>query len=295
MAGRERLLAAAVALATGLVGFTIGRTSAEEPDPRPRAVVERLKVEAPSVTVSSGATDSPRGAPDSLEHRTVPRLGARAAVTSTRARTESEGAPSVRVRTAESSRRRVRLGDVDLTGVGYDRGDPAAPVVLVDFSDFGCPFCAQFARETYPAIDREYVQTGKVFLKYVPFLAGFPRGREATRAAECAGEQGKFWEMADALYARPSTWQKSSDPLMTLRAMASGVGVDTTAYWACYATNAPDRRVRRATDIARRMHVRVTPSFVLDGRAIEGALPLTEWRRLLDVALLIKEARRETP
>lgn len=67
------------------------------------------------------------------------------------------------------------LGSTDLTGIGYDRGSVTAPVVIIDFSDFGCPYCGQFSLETYPALEREYVTTGKVLFKYVPFLVGmFP-------------------------------------------------------------------------------------------------------------------------
>lgn len=184
------------------------------------------------------------------------------------------------------------LGDLDLTAIGHDRGDPDAPLVLVEFSDFGCPHCGEFARAVFPSIDREYIRTGKVYFKYVPFLAGFPHGREATRAAECAADQGKFWEMADALYASQSAWQKAWDPHAELRKVGGGAGLDTSAYWACYSVHRPDARTRRATDAADAVHVRVTPSFVLDGRPIEGALPLDAFRRLLDAALLQREARR---
>ena len=74
-------------------------------------------------------------------------------------------------------------GGIDLTGIGYDRGSSSAPVVMIDLSDFACPYCAEFSKETYPAIEKEYVKTGKLFFKYVPFLVGsFPHSDEATRA-----------------------------------------------------------------------------------------------------------------
>ncbi|MHB8839651.1 MAG: DsbA family protein, partial [Gemmatimonadaceae bacterium] len=108
-----------------------------------------------------------------------------------------------------SAPRRVVIGGVDLTGIGYDTGSPGAPIVMVDFSDFGCPFCGRHALETQPALEREFVATGKVFYKYVPFVMGmFPNGDVAARAAECAAEQGKLWEMHDALYADHSAWKR---------------------------------------------------------------------------------------
>lgn len=70
--------------------------------------------------------------------------------------------------TFQTPARHVVLGDIDLTGVGYDVGDHVAPVVVIDFSDFGCPYCEQFTRETYPVLEREYVQMGQSVLQVRP-------------------------------------------------------------------------------------------------------------------------------
>lgn len=185
-----------------------------------------------------------------------------------------------------ATQRRVVLGDVDLTGIGYDRGSPSAPVVMIDFSDFGCPFCAQFTHETFPVIEREYIRTGKVFFKYVPFVVGmFPHAAEASRAVECAGEQGRFWEAADQVYATQREWKQSADPRATLAAAAHSAGADAAKFSRCYDDRHTDARTRRATDAANTLGVRVTPSFVVDGRPIEGALPVAEFRKILDAAL----------
>lgn len=197
--------------------------------------------------------------------------------------TESPIAPSTATPAAQ---RRVVLGDVDLTGVGYDRGSPSARVVMIDFSDFGCPYCAQFTRETFPVIEREYIRTGKVFFKYVPFVVGmFPHAAEASRAVECAGEQGRFWEAADQVYATQREWRQSADPRTALVTAARSAGADPTAFSRCYDDRHTDRRTRRATDVANTLGVRVTPSFVIDGRPIEGALPVEEFRKIIDAAL----------
>lgn len=189
--------------------------------------------------------------------------------------------------------RHVVLGDVDLTGIGYDAGSADAPVVIIDFSDFGCPYCAQFTRQSYPAIEREYIRTGKVFFKYVPFIVGmFPHSGEATRAAECAGEQGRFWPMADNVYDAQGDWKRSSDPRASLMRAATAAAADTTKLASCYADRHTDARTRRATDIADRLGVRVTPSFVVDGRPVEGALPLPEFRRVIDAALATAKSPR---
>jgi protein-disulfide isomerase len=194
---------------------------------------------------------------------------------------------------APAGPRRVLLGDLDLTGVGHDVGSATAPVVIIDFSDYGCPYCGEFTRETYPTIEREYVRTGKVFFKYVPFIVGmFPHSADATRAVECAAEQGRFWPMLDRVYDAQKEWRTSSDPRALLTSLASAAGADTATLARCYADRHTDARIARATGLANQVGVRVTPSFIVNERPIEGALPLADFRRVIDAALLVATARK---
>ncbi len=178
--------------------------------------------------------------------------------------------------------RRVVVDGVDLTGVGYDEGSPTAPVVVVNFSDFGCPYCASFSRETYPSLAREFVETGRVLFKYVPFAMGsFPNGKQAARASECAAEQGRFWPMHARLYARQREWKNTVAAFPVFREEAARLGLDAAAFARCYDTRVTDRRTERASIIAKRLGVRATPTFYVDGRAVEGALPLAQFQVLL--------------
>jgi len=223
--------------------------------------------------------DSPRH--ESSSGDVAATVGQTAPASATTARVDSASASS-----AERSPRRVVINGVDLTGVGYDRGSDSASVVVVNFSDFGCPYCGSFARETEPAIEREYVETGKVFLKHVPFVAGmFPNSRQAARAAECAGEQGKFWPMHDRLYATQKEWKPALSPYALFQKHAASIGLDAARFSTCYTGEALHPRTRQATEAADRLGVRVTPSFIVNGRPVEGALPLAQFRVLLDAAL----------
>ena len=189
--------------------------------------------------------------------------------------------------------RRVLLGSLDLTGLGHDQGSITAPVVIIDFSDFGCPYCGEFTRETYPVLEREYVRTGKVFFKYVPFIVGmFPHAAEATRAVECAAEQGRFWAMADHVYEAQKAWKSGGDPRSLLTGIAGVVGADTTRLSQCYADRRTDTRTARANAAASTVGVRVTPSFVVNERPIQGALPLADFRKVIDAALLVEAAKQ---
>ena len=204
-----------------------------------------------------------------------------------------DAAAATTARAATPPRRLVAIADTDITAIGYDRGRPSAPVVVVDFSDFGCPYCGEFEREAMPSIDREYISTGKVYFKYVPFVAGmFPNSIQATRAAECAADQGQFWQMHDRLYASQPEWKKHLAPFQLFLRDAAELQLDGGRFSACYVSRRSDVRTERATSVANRVGVRVTPSFVVNGHPVEGALPLAEFRKLLDDALTSASRKR---
>jgi protein-disulfide isomerase len=176
----------------------------------------------------------------------------------------------------------VVVNGIDLSGMGYDKGNPLAPIVIVEFSDFGCPYCAEFARETFPAIDSEFVAPGKVYFKYVPFVIGmFPNALEAARAAECAGDQAGFWPMYERLFSAQAEWKRARTPDALMAQYAVRAGLDESRFASCYARAQTHPGTARADDAAERLGVRVTPSFIVNGRPIEGALPLADFRRLL--------------
>lgn len=248
-----------------------------------------------SVTLRTSATPSPAARAESRS--TAPAEPSSSSSGRAASKSSSTGAapapadtPPLAAASSERSPRRVVVQGVDLTGVGYDKGSPTAPVVVVNFSDFGCPFCGSFARQTQPSIEREYVQAGKVFFKYVPFVMGmFPNGDEAAHASECAAEQGRFWPMHDALYASQAEWKKARDPLPAFERYAHEVGLDVPRFAKCYAIPDVNPGTMRANVAAGKLGIRVTPTFVVNGKGVEGALPLPQFRQLLDAA--IAEAR----
>lgn len=180
---------------------------------------------------------------------------------------------------------RSRQG-IDLRGVGYDLGDPRAPIAVVEFSDFGCRFCGQFARETFPTLREEFIETGKVRWKYVPFVLGiFPNGDRAAIAGECAAQQGEdaFWAMHDLLYERQGEWRSEGGAARSIFAgYAAEVGIDGKAFSECYDANQTAPTVARNDRLGRELGVRATPTFFINGVRVEGALPLELFRRVFD-------------
>lgn len=167
---------------------------------------------------------------------------------------------------------------------GYARGAERAPVVVVEFSDFGCPYCGKFALETYPALHREFVETGKVRWIYVPFVMGmFPNGAEAALASECAGDQGveKFWAMHDALFDAQRAWKSERNPAAVFNGLARDASLDVAAFESCYAQARPRARIAESNALADEAGVRATPTFFVQGQRVQGALPLETFRALL--------------
>lgn len=177
-------------------------------------------------------------------------------------------------------------GQVLLDTLGYDVGDPEAPVRMVEFSDFGCGYCRTFHVDVWPTIQQEYVATGKVYWKYVPMILGrFSNAREAAMAGECAGAQGHFAAMSDLLFNEQSSWKDGGDPDAVLESMAQRAGVDMGAWRECVATDARADRVDAGTQVSRQAGVRGTPTFFIMGYApLPGALPLELFREVLDTA-----------
>ncbi len=171
---------------------------------------------------------------------------------------------------------------------GFDRGAERAPVTVLEFADFGCPYCARFAAVTYPSLEAEFVKTGRVRWRYVPFSLGiFTNDDEAARAGECAGEAGRtaFSRMHDRLFAEQEGWKATPDPAGTFAAIAAGAGMDRARFADCYVGDGAKRLVLAANALADALGVRATPTFFVNGYRVEGSLPPEQFRSLLEEAL----------
>ena len=171
------------------------------------------------------------------------------------------------------------------------RGSSTAAVALIAYSDFECRYCGAFARETLPAVLREYVGSGRLRLAYRHLTPPtHRRALPAAVAAECAGQQGKFWEMHDRIFARQSELDDAS-----LTAHAGALGINLAAFASCQTDRATADRVARQSTEARKLGIAGTPSFFIgrvqpDGRvkvtsSLRGAVPLEALQKALDQEL----------
>lgn len=161
----------------------------------------------------------------------------------------------------------VPLGD------GPTRGDATAPIVMVEFSDYECQFCGRFARESFPAIEREFIATGKVrhVFRSFPLEAIHKRAFKAHEAAACAGSQKRYWPFHDRLFAN----QRALEPA-DLLAHAAAVGLDTGAFKACLDSGTMAARVRQDIDAGTQLGVQGTPLFLIGRPGPGGTLTVVK-------------------
>ncbi len=191
-----------------------------------------------------------------------------------------------------AARRQAPLPDAPIHfSRGAAKGDDRANVGVVIFSDFECPFCGKFARETLPAITARYVDTGRVrfVFRHLPLERIHPHARLAAQSTECAREQGRFWQLHDALFEEPRRLQRDD----LVRKASSIDGLDVSRFTNCLTLDIQGAISADVQD-ARSLAVTGTPTFFF-GRIIDdqlevvrresGALPVDVFSRILDELL----------
>ena len=155
---------------------------------------------------------------------------------------------------------------------GFTMGSDSAPIEIIEYSDFECPYCAQFAAVQMPTIRDQLIETGKVRWRYRDFpLPAHRHSRVASHASHCAAEQQKFWEMHDQLFYNHSWAQRDRDPSRTFREFATKIGLDLGAYDACMTSRRHGGRIEASRLEGERMGVNGTPTFFINGRLYQGS------------------------
>ena len=165
-------------------------------------------------------------------------------------------------------------------------GNGKATVWMIVISDFQCPYCKAWHDESWAAIRKDYVDTGKIRVAYVNLPLEMHRNAwPAAEAAMCAAEQGKFWAMQDALFRAQDEWKALGDPAAAFESMAAGVGADVAALRSCVKAGVTRPLILADADRAAKAGVSSTPTFFVGARAVVGAQPLAAFREALDAAL----------
>jgi len=161
------------------------------------------------------------------------------------------------------------------------KGDANAPVTIIEFSDYECPYCGRYYTNTYPSIVSDYVDTGKVKIVFRDFPLSFhPNAQKAAEAAECAGEQDTYLEMHDMLFENQDSLGVSA-----LKGYAEDLGLDTEVFNSCLDNGDMRSEVQKDLRDGSAAGVSGTPSFFINGKKIVGAQPYSVFKAEIEAAL----------
>ena len=164
-------------------------------------------------------------------------------------------------------------------------GNPKAKVTVVEFSDFQCPFCRSFWSGAYQQIKKEYVDTGKIKFVFRDYPLPFhPAGQVSAESAECADEQGKFWEMHDKIF-QEQTKQGTGTVtygVTELKKWASQIGLDSAKFNQCLDSGKYKSEVEKDLADGSAYGVSGTPTLFINGKPVVGAQPFSVFKAVID-------------
>lgn len=168
-------------------------------------------------------------------------------------------------------------------GVDYDRnllrGDAQAPVTIVEFADYQCPYCEK-AEASIRELIKKYPGKVNVAFRDFPLTSIHPYAQKAAEAARCAGKQGRFWEYHDGLF---NAQAKLDEP--GLQALSHTLGLDEKAFSSCLQSGEFAKEVGRDQEDGKRAGVSSTPGFFINGIFLNGAQPVAEFEKIIDSEL----------
>jgi protein-disulfide isomerase len=171
---------------------------------------------------------------------------------------------------------------------GYVIGAATAPIEVVEYGDFECPSCARFATLTEPDVRTRLVDKGIIRFRFIDFPLSMHRNTwPASRAAACADEQGKFWEMHDALFQTQDQWngETTSKPNGFFKQLAGQIGLNQQQFDQCVDSKKTQAKIQAHEQLAEQQHIQATPSFIIGGKIVEGPRAYDEFKTYVDSAL----------
>ncbi len=163
-------------------------------------------------------------------------------------------------------------------------GEADAPVTIIEFGDYQCPYCGRFVTNTWPQIDAQYVQSGQVRFGFWNFAFLGPESTWAAEAAECAADQGKFWEYHDKLYSSQMGENQGAFNKDNLKAFAAELGLDTQAFNACLDSGKYTALIQEDANTAG-AYAHSAPTFLVNDQSIVGAKSFEVFRQVIELLL----------
>jgi protein-disulfide isomerase len=160
-------------------------------------------------------------------------------------------------------------------------GDPNAPITMIEYSDYQCPFCKRFFDESEVILRKEYIETGKVKMIYRDFpLPGNPYAMPAAEAANCAKDQGKFWAYHDLIF-------KNQNNLATIDylKLAEELKMNVQEFKNCLDSNKYTQKIQNDYNLGSSIGVNGTPTFFINGKQVVGAQPYSVFKNIIEQEL----------
>lgn len=192
--------------------------------------------------------------------------------------TQTASAGAVQTRSANN----LEVMKLIIEETRHFKGDPNAPVTIIEFSDFQCPYCGSWTADAGAKIASSYIDQGKVRLGYFHFVFLGEESQTAAEASECAGDQGKFWEFHDLLFQRQNGENKGAFSVENIKKFAQELSLDTAAFDECLDSGKYTEIVTKQGQIARQLGVQSTPSFLLNGTPMVGAQPFEAFQQIIE-------------
>ena len=173
------------------------------------------------------------------------------------------------------------------------KGSPKAPVTVYEMSDFQCPYCRNFAQETFPELERSYITTGKVRWVFInfPLTDIHPHAAAAAQLALCAAKQNGFWRVHDLLFQYQDVWAPLKEAGPFFVSLADSAKLSKQAVLTCLEAPETLQAVQADAEGAVRSGAGSTPTFYIEGGLLEGAVPLSVFRQVLDSVYGVKTGK----
>jgi protein-disulfide isomerase len=176
------------------------------------------------------------------------------------------------------------IGDIQIDLEGWPAlGDPEAKVIMVEYSDFACPFCKRLHDDIMPLIKEQYIETGQVRFVYKDLIV--VGGDRAAEAAHCAGEQNAYWPYHDILFERQTEDRGRWSDVNVHRAYAQELGLDAAALAECFEERRYQAKVSASTQEAQRNGGDGTPFILINNTPIFGAQPFPVFQEAIERAI----------
>ncbi len=176
--------------------------------------------------------------------------------------------------------------DISISTTKPVLGNADAPVTIVEFADYQCPFCGQWEKQIYPNLKKDFIDTGKAKLVYWDFAFLGEESLRAAEAANCALDQRKFWEYHDMLFAKQDGENQGAFADKQLISFAQSINLDMTKFNSCFSARLYKPLIEESIEQATSYGVNSTPTVFINGKRIQALQPYSLYKSVIEGELL---------